>query len=307
MTNKQFNQILDSAKEWLLRQFSVLYKNAFFGLFVIGIFTVICPVYADVAPDAQTNTQLVTDQIHSEHVVWNKIPISFVVPVGTERLISFPGPVVFHNTDPTLTSDKIAILNNAGTLYIKAKQAFDPIRVPIILKETGEVILLDLSAKANADDSPAEVLLPTSPSDQQGTNKTASEARTASVDYPRLMRFAIQHLYAPTRLVHEDSAIYRTPMYTSKSVFLVPNNKVTAMPLIGWRGGDLYITAILLKNILKERVHLNPTALNGRWLAASYYPTNYLTPQGTKHDRTTLFLISNRPFNEALNSMREYR
>ena len=79
------------------------------------------------------------------------------------------------------------------------------------------------------------------------------------------------------------------------------------MPLISWRGGDLYITAILLKNLLRERVHLNPTELNGRWLAASYYPTHYLTPKGTEHDRTTLFLISNRPFNEALNSMREYR
>ncbi|HLB57867.1 MAG TPA: TIGR03749 family integrating conjugative element protein, partial [Gammaproteobacteria bacterium] len=267
---------------------------------VFAVFTAFA-VFADLSPKA--NTQ----QIQSEHVIWNKIPISFVVPVNTERLISFPGAVVFHNADATLTTDKIAILNNAGTLYIKAKQAFDPIRVPIILKETGDVILLDLSAKANADDSPVEVLLPASESDSNGTNKSASEMRTASVDYPRLMRFAIQQLYAPMRLVHEDSSLYRTPMYTSTSVFLVPNNKVITMPLISWRGGDLYITAILLKNLLRERVHLNPTELNGRWLAASYYPTHYLTPKGTEHDRTTLFLISNRPFNEALNSMREYR
>ena len=84
--------------------------------------------------DVQPDTQIMLNQIHAEHVVWNRTPIEFVVPVGQERLLSFPGSVSFHNTNSNLTSDKVSVLNNAGTLYIRAKKAFDPIRVPIVLK-----------------------------------------------------------------------------------------------------------------------------------------------------------------------------
>ena len=289
----------------LIIPYFILYFILYFIPYFVLFFCVFCGlntvVYADVAP----STQVVANQEHSEHVVWNKEPISFIVPLNTERMITFPEPVTLHNMDPTLTTDKVSILNNAGTLYIKAKKTFDPIRISVVLKQSGEVILIDLSAAPNADDSPVDVVLA---SDQtQQLQETTQNAQSASINYPLLMRYAIQQLYSPERLVEENNNIYRTPMYTTKSVDLVMGAKVIAMPLYSWRGGDLYVTAILLKNLLSRHVHLNPMSLNGNWLAAAYYPTNYLAAKGTAHDRTTLFLISNRPFNEALNSMREYR
>jgi len=272
---------------------------------VFGINTSIA--FADVTP----NTQIIMNQTNIEHVVWNKVPISFVVPIGAERMISFPDSISLHNTDPALTTDKLLILNNAGTLYIKAKKAFGQIRIPIVLKKSGEVMLLDLSAAENSDDTPVQVLLD---KNQAATGSIVSQKSTtcvAPVSYAGLMRYVVQHLYSPKRLLENDfinrNAINRTPMYTTNSIDLVYREKVIAMPLISWRGGDLYVTAVLLKNLLKHRVRLSPINLKGQWLAAAFYPTNYVTAKGTVHDRTTLFLISNRPFNEALNVMRGYR
>ena len=62
-----------------------------------------------------------------EHVLWDRTPISFEIPLGKERMITFPESVIFHNTNPELTTDRVSTLNNAGTLYIQAKKAFDPI------------------------------------------------------------------------------------------------------------------------------------------------------------------------------------
>lgn len=250
----------------------------------------------------------VSGQMHTEHVIWERQPIEFIVPTNQERIITFPGPVELHNLSQDLTTDKVSILNNDGSLYIKAKKAFDPIRVAISLKTTGQVILIDISSKTGADNLPLEVLFLKKESKDTGEGiKKCEGGTTASINYTLLMRYAIQHLYSPERLIEDNPSINRTPMFTTKSVSLVYGSSILTMPLTSWRGGDLYVTAVLLKNTLCERIHLSPLKLKGQWLAATFYPTNFLTKKGTLHDRTTLFLVSDRPFNESLEAMRGYR
>lgn len=252
-----------------------------------------------------SNLQSDTDSANVQHVIWNRVPIAFIVPTNAERMITFPSAVEVHNTNSDLTTDKVSILNNDGTLYIKAKKEFNPIRIPVVLKDSGQVILMDLSSKENADNSSVEVLFP---SKQNDTNNNLGQGgKTAAINYTILTRYAVQHLYSPERLIEENFNINRTPMFTSKSVDLVYGVQITAMPLISWRGGDLYVTSVLLKNRLNKRVHLSPLQLKGQWLAATFYPTNYVTAKGDLHDRTTLILISDRPFNESLTKMREYK
>ena len=262
--------------------------------FTMLIFTITS--FADVIPGNAA------EPINTEHVIWNKVPINFTVPIAKERMITFPEPVDFNNSDASLTTDKISIINNAGTLYIKAKKAFNPVRVAIALKKTGTVILIDLSAAANADDVPVEVLL-----EAKEISENNTQDITAPATYGGLMRYAIQQLYSPERLIEKNKAINRTPMYTDKSINLIYGSKVIAMPLISWRKGALYITAVLLKNILSRPVRFSPDDITGSWLAASFYPVDIINAKNTAHDRTTVFLISNRPFNEALNSIRGYR
>lgn len=246
-----------------------------------------------------------------DHVIWDRTPITVVLGVSHERMITFPGPISVHNTNPELSSDKLSILNNNGTLYLTAKKTFTPIRLAITLTSTGEVILLDISATSNGQNTPLNILLAQSeniPSPISNASPSQiTDQSTASIHYITLMRYAISHLYAPERLVKESNRITRAPMYTQKSVPLVAGSSLTAMPLISWQGGDLYVTAILLKNATSHPLTINPDQIQGQWLAASLYPNRTLTPAGTLNDRTTLFLISTSNFNDALHALKDYR
>jgi integrating conjugative element protein (TIGR03749 family) len=245
---------------------------------------------------------VIVNATHYEHAVWNRVPISFVVPVGEERMLIFPGKIDFRNLDARLTSDKVSILNNDGTLYIQAKQPFSAIRVPLVLKDTGRTVLVDISAAANADNTPLEVILP---EDNTGGAHDSEKSPSEVLHYVTLMRYAVQHLYAPERLMVEDARISRSPMYTTRSIALFYDESVIAMPLISWHGGDYTVTAILLKNNENHAIYLDPRKIKGQWITASFYPTHQLMQAGSRQDRTTLFLMSDRPFNEALNRMKE--
>ena len=245
-------------------------------------------------------------QLQAEHVVWNKLPIQFSVVVGKERLLSFPEKVRVVNDDPALTSEKVSILNNSGTLYIKAKQVFESVRLRIVVVSTGETILVDLSGVASGDDLPVEVVLASntsvninnatqSNSATEGTKKNNETANVVS-----LTRFATQQLYSPTRLLEENSNIYRTPMYTQKSVVLTSGDSLAAFPLISWRGGDLYVTAVLLRNNLHQAISINPNSFLGCWQSISVYPLTTLSAMGSQGDRSTVFLVSSAPFGDAL-------
>ena len=248
-------------------------------------------------------------QLQAEHVVWNKLPIQFSVVVGKERLLSFPEKVKVVNDDPALTSEKVSILNNSGTLYIKTKQVFEPVRLRIVVVSTGETILVDLSGVASGDDLPVEVVLASNTlvSNNSNENALTQNSSTESVkknnetaNVVSLTRFATQQLYSPTRLLEENSNIYRTPMYTQKSVVLTSGDSLAAFPLISWRGGDLYVTAVLLRNNLHQAISINPNSFLGCWQSISVYPLTTLSAMGSQGDRSTVFLVSSAPFGDAL-------
>lgn len=245
-----------------------------------------------------------SSDISFQHALWNGIPIPFSIPVGQERILKFDEPVTLNNTNPNLTSDKVSILNNDGFLYIQAKKAFDPIRVEVVIQSTGKVVLVDLSAMQHCSDTPMAIVLQ-EPGGTDGTQANQSDG-SQSINDVTLMRYAIQHLYAPERLIVENSAMVRSPMFTSHSIHLFTDNQVVAMPLESWRGGDLYVTAVLVKNNLHSTQVLDPRAINGQWIAASFYPSNVLTANKTAQDRSTVFLLSDKPFNNALNQVRGY-
>lgn len=115
-----------------------------------------------------------------------------------------------------------------------------------------------------------------------------------------LTRFAVQQLYAPKRLLVTSPSIYRIPMHAHKSVDLVRDGSVLAMPLASWQGGDHYITAVLLRNQLPNRLTVSPHQLCGHWQTATIFPQATLGPRGEITDSTTVFLVSNQPFMESL-------
>ncbi len=265
----------------------------------LGIATV---SYADVSNTQTSLTALSQSVTSDEHVVWQRAPITVILPVGQERFVTFPSVVQFGYNVGSLPSSTLRVENNNQTLYFTAKQVFSTQRVEAKLSN-GEIILMDLSARAGADTSPIDIVLP-----QQTTPPSHSEdisyAKKIGIDYVSLTRFAVQQLYAPERLLSDSSSMTRFPMGTAHVVPLVYDNSVSAMPLASWRGGNLYVTAVLMKNLLNQPLKLDPRLICGNWQAATFYPQNSLASRGTpiNRDTSTLFVVSDRPFAEAIQS-----
>lgn len=250
-----------------------------------------------------------------EHVVWQQTPIDVTLPIGKERMLSFSGQVSFGYDKNALGDNILGVQNNNGTLYLTAKSAFTTQRVEVKCSDSGQIVLLNLSAQDNASDTPLDVIMasnsaslpsPTASSpasseqSEQNNSATSSPYTNNTVSYVELTRFAAQQLYAPKRLLIQPPNIYRTPMHTAKTVPLLLDGSVIAMPLASWRGGDLTVTAVLLRNQLHQANTLDPRTLCGSWQAATFFPQTVLAPAGQRQDSTTVFLIANRAFSDAM-------
>ncbi len=255
---------------------------------------------------------------NDEHIVWVKTPINFVVPLNHQRMLSFPNRVQVDNNNPDLTTDKVTIYNNAGTLYVTAHKVFKPILLQIKLMASGEVVLVYLSSSANVEDNhPLDVVIPSISPSAYNAGKNQQKP-TVTINDVSLLRFAVQQ-FGVKRLASQPNNISRTPMYTHKAINIYYGDAVEGFPLISWRAGDLYVTAVQLKNTTDQMIQLDPRKLIGHWQAAGFYrfdamktltvpvvPFNTLTPRGSKRDFTLLFVVSSRPFGESLSALNPF-
>jgi integrating conjugative element protein (TIGR03749 family) len=231
-----------------------------------------------------------------ERVEWNKTPIPFALEVGTERLVHFPGPVRVGVPSPL--QGALRIQSVAGTVYLLAYQPFDSTRLVIRGVDDRRIYLLDLSADiASPNAGPLTIYLP----DHQSGNGESSDSdapEKPAYGYVTLTRFAAQHLYAPTRLLQSLPGVVQVPVQR-EAVALMRGDIVETQPLIAWRAGDRFVTAVQLTNTTRQAQVLDPRVLRGQWLAATFQH-HRLHPAGTEADRTVLYLISARPFAASL-------
>ena len=238
--------------------------------------------------------------LNSEHVVWDKTPIHLNLSINQERLVRFPQAVQVIDSE---AGDKISVLKIQGALYLKARKTFSNKRLLIQLMPQGEVIILSLTADENTNAAtPIEILI----EKNESTESTLQDSKSnIDLNAITLTRFAVQSLYAPDRLLVVPTGVNRTPMQTSREIPLIYGASISARPLISWHGGGFYVTAVELKNQLKQEVILDPRRILGNWQTATFYPTNTLSGRG-HDDSSTVFLVSDRPFNDALQEMREF-
>jgi integrating conjugative element protein (TIGR03749 family) len=229
----------------------------------------------------------------AERVAWRKTPIAIELPVGIERLVHFPGAVKVGV--PPQLQGVLRIQSIAGTAYLLAHQPFASTRVIVRGLDDGQVYLLDLSASAeSAGNAPIEIFLP----DQPTADRQETESAPPQYGYVTLTRFAAQQLYAPARLLIELPGVVREPV-RREPVALVHGGAVEAVPLIAWRAGDLYLTAVKLTNKTDRPQTLDPRTLRGSWLTAAFQH-NRLHAAGSEADRTVVYLVSARPFAPSL-------
>ena len=237
-----------------------------------------------------------------ERVVWRKAPVAVELAVGAERLVHFPGPVKVGVPGPL--QDALRVQNVSGTVYLLAHASFGPARAVVERLDGGAVYLLDLSARETAVAPGALEIADAGPGSPNslvpGSNGEPASAGngTHAYGYVRLTRFAAQQLHAPARLLSGLPGVVRVPVERDP-VALVRGGAVEAAPLVAWRAGGLYVTAVLLRNTTAEPQTLDPRALRGRWLAATFQH-HRLHAAGSEADRTAAYLVSARPFSASL-------
>ena len=227
-----------------------------------------------------------------ERILWQKTPIALDLQVGIERLVHFPGAVTVGVPAPL--EGVIRIQSIAGTVYLLARQPFASTRLVVRGMDDGRVYLLDLSAAVDgASAGPIEIFAPDTEQAERREDGTDA-ATTPAYGYVTLTRFAAQQLYAPARLLTELPGVVRVPV-KRESVLLVRGDAVEALPVIAWRAGDLYLTAVRLINKTSRPQTFDPRTLRGQWLTATFQH-NRLHAAGSEADRTVVYLISSRPF-----------
>jgi integrating conjugative element protein (TIGR03749 family) len=239
---------------------------------------------------------LISNACANTVLTWQRVPLNIVLPVGKERLMSFPDAFKFG-----LSADLehvVRVQNNYKTLYLLAKKPFLAHRVQVNLNN-GLIMLINLSAQIKAPSGSVDVVLPDSFKHSSGNPKKLSRK---VLNEAILARFAIHQLYAPNSLLGNDDLFHRYPMESHHMIPLFMNKAALAMPLASWETQGDFITAVQVKNLEKHFLTIQPNMLCGQWQAVAFYPRQVLFPYKELHgyDTTTLFLISTRNFSKAL-------
>ncbi len=228
-----------------------------------------------------------------ERIEWKQVPIELQLIVGEERRIAFPAAVKVGV--PGAVQPKLRAQSVDGTVYLLAHAPFDSSRFMVRELESGRLYLFDVTAvDAGVANDPIEIFI----TDDRNTGTDVAtgddDADQSQPSYIRLTRFAAQQLYAPSRLVNDSRGLVRVPV-ADDPFDLIHGAAIEASPLIGWRAGGLYVTAVKLTNRTRQAQTLDPRDLRGAWLTATFQH-HRLLPKGDEADTTAVYLISARPF-----------
>lgn len=234
---------------------------------------------------------------------WNRTPLSIHLPVGQERYIWFPGRVQ-PGVPPDLIS-KLRVQAVNDTIYLQASEPFETTRLPVRDLTNGDFYLFDVTTSDNASTSPLRVVKATGNDEQAiiaGADVAVDEDALPGDGYQSLTRFAAQQSYAPERLIKQQPGIHSVPVPSAGQPVkgLLGDAPLETVPVASWRGrGGLYVTSVRVRNQTDQSLALDPRFAVGQWLTATFHHHG-LAPAGKPGDTSTLYLISDRPFLEAL-------
>ncbi len=130
---------------------------------------------------------------------------------------------------------------------------------------------------------------------QHGGDLPASAATPVEPETPIpvvLTRYAAQSLYAPLRTVEPIKEIERVHLPRDLALdTLLPTLPVRATALAAWRRDGRSGTALRLTNAAAPWIALDPRALQGDFVAATFQHPD-LGPAGQSTDTTVLYLIT---------------
>ena len=248
-----------------------------------------------------------------ELVRWERIPLPVSLHVGEERIV-FVEKNVRVGVPPSL-NEKLRIQSTGGAVYWRAESAFPQTRLQLQDVESGEILLLDVTATAGKGAlEPVRVVYSGEVSTQRDSQTVRRSGqsggnagntvppaagtgeRTAKPRYPAplpvlLTRYAAQNLYAPLRTVEPVPGVQSLSLTLPKTLTaLYPSAPLTAQPLAGWQAAEYRVVAVKLTNQSARKVVLDPRQLQGQFVSATFQH-QWLDAKGTPEDTTTVYLV----------------
>ncbi len=235
-----------------------------------------------------------------EHLVWDRRPLQVTLGVGDafERLVLFPSTMRIGV--PPSIAPSLRIETTGRRSYLTAFAPFPRTRVHAEDAANGTVMLLDLSASSTVQTTgPIEIVA--APVDSEGTASPAPDASQAPppIDLATLTRFAARQLYAPRRLAVGLPGLHALPVPRAPVEGLYRGALLQATPVGAWRGDDLTVTAVVLRNLQRAAVELDPQAIRGRWRAITFQHGRLLG-HGSEADTSAVYLVCERRFEDCL-------
>lgn len=235
--------------------------------------------------------------------VWDELPIPLHLRVGHEVRIIFPTAVDLQV--PIAIATRLqSLAPNPAMVYWKPLEDFETARVIASSLDGKAIYVLDLSASKHglADnvmiEDPARVL-----EEQASAPAPASTIPLADPREIVLTRYASQTLYAPARLVPSNPDIMPLETPSLSLDFPLMRSSIgehyRTEVVAQWLGYERYITAVLVANLSPFSVPVKMENVRGNFSHATPQHLS-LGPAGTLEDRTTVYLISKMPFQEAV-------
>ena len=256
--------------------------------------------------------------LHADELMkWERIPLSVPLKGGQERVI-FADKNVRVGFPPALNG-KLRVQSTGGAVYLKADSAFPQTRLQLQDVETGEMILLDVTAGEQGPSEPVRIVYdgevstvsqatdlmkPASSSGKTSAGQSrapgqddGTQARRQPVRYSAplpvlLTRYAAQSLYAPLRTLEAVPGVHPVSHHLpGRITTLYPSAPLTVTPLAAWGAGGRTVVALKLINTVSRKVVLDPRALQGNFVTATFQH-RWLGSAGTPEDTTTLYLVT---------------
>lgn len=238
---------------------------------------------------------------------WERLPLAVPLKVGQERIIFVDQNV--RVGVPSSISDDIRVQSASGAIYLLASKPIEPTRIQLQSATTGELILVDIAATAAEEGSPelepVKIVRGETPPARYGDASSGVESeeddeqheepvqRSRETPVPVVLtRYASQSLYAPLRTLEPVEGVAQANIHPNLDLStLAPSLPVRAQALAAWRLDDHWVTAVKLKNLSAHSIDLDPRALQGDFLTATFQHP-YLGHRGDASDTTVVYLVT---------------
>ncbi|KWR79089.1 MULTISPECIES: TIGR03749 family integrating conjugative element protein [Pseudomonas] len=243
---------------------------------------------------------LVPDSHAIEILRWQRLPLAVPLVVGQERVV-FIDRNVRVGLPPSL-GERLRVQSAGGAIYLRASETIAPTRLQLQDVESGAIVLVDIAATdAREGEQPLEpvrIVLQDAAAEASkdtaaGPSQAAQPAKHRQTPVAVVLtRYAAQNLYAPLRTVEPVAGIGRVPLRRPLALdTLLPTLPLKARALAAWRLEDQWVTAVRLTNTSPHRIDLDPRALQGDFVAATFQHPD-LGPAGASTDTTMVYLVT---------------